>query len=366
MDGLGFVRLVRADRLIGDVPVIILTSGGDLQIGEPLRELGIGAILSKPVRQADLYRALSALIDETRPAVLKGGVPAMSDPDPSRNGTTFPANHRPLRILLAEDNPINQRVVESMLRQRGHDVTVAGNGREAVEVYRRRPFDLVFMDIQMPEMDGFEALASIRRLDPPGASRPPVVALTAHAMNGDRERCLEAGFDGYLSKPVRGADLDEALGLMSARPAPDTTARPPSSDRFDRRFALEQVDGDEELLDDMIRIFIDRTPEQLEEVRAAVGRGDSPAAARAAHTLKGSVGHFLEPSAGAPFRELERSCKASRLDDAEEALAAVATILEELVAAMAGDVCARDENPCAGSPMRATPALSLSPGELDS
>jgi PAS domain S-box-containing protein len=366
MDGLGFVRLVRTDRLIGDVPVIILSSGGDLQIGEPPRALGIRAILSKPVRQADLYRALSALIEENRPTIVKGGAPAVSAVDPPWNGTSFLANHRSLRILLAEDNPINQRVVESMLRQRGHDVTVAGNGREAVEVYRRRPFDLVFMDIQMPEMDGFEALASIRRLDPAGESRPPIVALTAHAMNGDRERCLEAGFDGYLSKPVRGADLDAALGLTSARPAPDTTAGPSPAGRFDRRFALEQVDGDEELLGDMIRIFVDRAPVQLEEVRAAVGRGDGPAAARAAHTLKGSVGHFLDPSTIAPFRELERSCKAGRLDDADEALAAVATILEDLVAAMAGDVCVPEETLCAGSPTRATPTCSPCPGELDS
>jgi signal transduction histidine kinase/CheY-like chemotaxis protein len=366
MDGVGFVRLVRADRRVGDVPMIILTSGGDLEIAEPLRGLGVGAILSKPVRQADLHRALSALLDQDCPVDLGGGTPAVAAPGSSVNGTTSPTDRRSLRILLAEDNPINQRVVESMLGQRGHEVTVAGNGREAVDAYRRRPFDLVFMDIQMPEMDGFEALASIRRLAPGGVSRPPVVALTAHAMTGDRERCLEAGFDGYLSKPVRGAELDLTLGLASHSPGTGVGAGTPSPGRFDRNFALEQVDGDEELLGEMTRVFLDRAPEQLEGVRVAVGRGDAPAAARATHTLKGSVGHFLDASAIAPFQELERRCKAGRLDDAEDALASAVSILRDLVASMAGEACALDEDPRAGSPARATPAFFLGPGEIDS
>jgi PAS domain S-box-containing protein len=358
MDGVEFARLSRADRAIDDIPLIVLTSGGDLGIDQPLRGLGIGAILSKPVRQSELCRALTAMIEENRPTALRTTSPAMPPPDRSSEGSIPPAKNPALRILLAEDNPVNQRVVSMMLRQRGHDVTVAGNGKEAVEIYRERAFDLVFMDIQMPEMDGFEALASIRGLDTVGVSRPPIIALTAHAMNGDQDRCRDAGFDGYLSKPVRGAELDAALGLRDTRPATKTTEGPSPSNRFDRSFALEQVGGDEGLLRDMIRLFLDRAPEQLERVRAAMERGDGPAAERSAHTLKGSLSHFLAPPAIAPLQELERFCKAGRVDEAKNGLAVVASMLQELFASMAGEVPVPDGNLGVGSPGMGDPCFT--------
>jgi two-component system, sensor histidine kinase and response regulator len=116
-----------------------------------------------------------------------------------------------LRILLAEDNPVNQRLASRLLEKRGHSVEVAGNGREALEALKKGRFDLMFMDVQMPVMDGFEATAAIRKLEDGSGFRLPIVALTAHAMKGDREKCLAAGMDGYLTKPIRPQELDEVL-----------------------------------------------------------------------------------------------------------------------------------------------------------
>ena len=160
-----------------------------------------------------------------------------------------------MRVLLAEDNPVNQKVVSMMLQRRGHEVTVVDNGKKAVETCRQETFDLVLMDIQMPEMDGFEALASIRTLERAESRRrtTPIIALTAHAMKGDQDRCLDAGFDGYLSKPVRSADLEKAMAGIASEGTGRT--RVTHTGGFDRSFALEQAGGDESLLQDLIELF---------------------------------------------------------------------------------------------------------------
>ncbi len=332
MDGLELASQIRADPAIRDTAMIVLTSGGDLRIDHPLRALGIHAILTKPVRQADLCRVLISMIGAS------AGKRSAPEPLPVSEHTstldTGPGGENPLRVLLAEDNPVNQKVVSMMLQRRGHEVTVVDNGKKAVESCRHETFDLVLMDIQMPEMDGFEALAAIRALERAESrhSRTPIVALTAHAMKGDQERCLDAGFDGYLSKPVRSADLNRAIVVMaSGGLGPGVVTRAGS---FDRSFALEQAGGDECLLQELIELFLDRVPGQLQRVEDAIDRGDPQATARSAHLLKGSVSPFVDPQALAPLHELECLSKAGRLVEATKQLATVKALIDDLSALM--------------------------------
>jgi CheY-like chemotaxis protein len=259
-------------------------------------------------------------------------------PDRPTGTVIHPIVEHRLRILLAEDNPVNQKVVSMMLEQNGHEVTVVDNGKQAVEAFQTGSFNLVFMDIQMPEMDGFEALASIRLLEPTRGAHTPIIALTAHAMKGDEDLCRDAGFDGYLPKPVRRAELDAAV--VAAQTRPMKKAGPLAIGQFNRSFALEQAGGDEGLLRELIELFLNCAPEQLECVRKAVERGDGQVAERSAHALKGSVSHFLAPEAMTPLHELEKLSKAGRIGEAKERFNTVQTMLGDLFSEMSKAACA--------------------------
>jgi CheY-like chemotaxis protein len=198
-DGLAFVEQVRARS--GEARVVMLTSErrpGDVDRG---RALGVVAHLLKPVRHDQLLRTVQAAIG--RPA-------EQAPPAPGPRGAASDAS-KPLRVLVAEDNPVNQRLAEALLVRRGHEVVLVGNGREAIAACAAGPFDLVFMDVQMPEMDGFEATAAIRSAERGSGGHVPIVAMTAHAMRGDRERCLDSGMDDYITKPISLSELDRVL-----------------------------------------------------------------------------------------------------------------------------------------------------------
>jgi signal transduction histidine kinase/DNA-binding response OmpR family regulator len=194
MDGFEVCRAIRADDELNETAILMLTSADLAQTRARCRDLSVDHILPKPIRQRDLRRALHEAMAKVEEI-----------PAPSQEAVTPPAGA--LRILLAEDNPLNQRLAVARLKKLGHRVECVDNGREAVEAVGRDAFDLVLMDVQMPEMDGIEATAQIRRMETSGGSRLPIIALTAHAMKGDRERFLQAGMDGYVSKPIRPADL---------------------------------------------------------------------------------------------------------------------------------------------------------------
>jgi CheY-like chemotaxis protein len=166
--------------------------------------------LDKPISQSNLFNALS------QAAGLSGLSPQAAGPSPDSRRQ---AAQRPLRILLAEDNPVNQKVALYIVHQYGHGVTVANNGREAIQHVQNEDFDLVLMDVQMPTMDGFQATAAIRQLPDPTKARVPIVAMTAHAMKGDRERCLAAGMDGYIAKPINARELFETMERLTGRGA---------------------------------------------------------------------------------------------------------------------------------------------------
>lgn len=192
---------------------------------------------------------------------------------------------RPLRVLLAEDNAINRQLGVRLLEKLGHDVTVAKSGVEAVALWQSRPFDVVLMDVQMPEMDGFEATAAIREREAGANRRIPIIAVTAHAMKGDRERCLDAGMDDYVTKPIQMPELLRALDDIVPHESVDATS-------LDRDALLNRVSHDVELLRELAGLFKEDAPRLLTEIREAIGNGDANRIERAAHSLKGTAGNF--------------------------------------------------------------------------
>ncbi len=247
------------------------------------------------------------------------------------------ADRRPLRILLAEDNPVNQEVAVGLLEKRGHTVVVANDGKEALAALEGEPFDLVLMDVQMPEMDGFDATAAIRQKEQGSRARIPIIALTAHAMTGDRERSLAAGMDGYVAKPIRPGELFNVVERLAAGSAAAETAPPARRDAdevLDAAEALARVGGDGRLLSDLAELFLDNCTKLLSEIKEALDRRDGEALARAAHTIKGSVGNFAAKSAFELALRLETLGRKGDLTQAKEASAALEREIERLKTAL--------------------------------
>jgi two-component system sensor histidine kinase/response regulator len=182
----------------------MLTSAGHRGDAVRCQELGVSAYLLKPIRQSELREAVARVLGAHEQQGASSLITRYSLQDAREPSAS-------LRVLLAEDNAVNQRLATRLLEKRGHSVVVAGDGREALAAIAKESFDLVLMDVQMPEMDGFEATAAIREKEKSSGVYLPIVALTAHAMKGDREKCLAGGMDGYLTKPIRPQELDEVL-----------------------------------------------------------------------------------------------------------------------------------------------------------
>jgi two-component system, sensor histidine kinase and response regulator len=355
MDGFGLAEAIRQRPDAAEATLMMLSSAGSFGDASRCRELGITTYLTKPIKQSELLdaimTALGARVDRSsalahpRPGSALG--PAKAGPVPRRAPSAerqAPRAKRALRILLAEDNAVNQRLAVRLLEKWGHTVVVAGNGREALAALGREPFDLVLMDVQMPEMGGFEATAAIREQE--RGTHLPIVAMTAHAMKGDRERCLSVGMDGYVSKPLQPHELFDAIekAALGARrsalsPAkaglsqPSAERRAPSA-AFDLAGALERVGGDAALLAEVADIFVAECGRLLTSAREAVARGDAEAIVRAAHTLKGSVGTFCAQEASDAAKHLEMLARAGDLTGAPAAWAALEQAVERLVAAL--------------------------------
>jgi two-component system, sensor histidine kinase and response regulator len=251
-------------------------------------------------------------------------------PEPELSAAALRGARRPLRILLAEDNAINQKVVAGMLASGGHQVVVVDNGQQAVEAVQRQVFDVVLMDIQMPEMNGLEATAAIRERERDRGGRLPIIAMTAHAMTGDRERCLAAGMDGYVAKPIRIADMFSTIAAVVAGEAPPDEG--PASIVDEQKLLAHGFAGNAALLADVIDAFAAETPMALSTMREAVEGGDLATLARAAHKMKGTVGVFTTGPALSAAGELETAAKASDAARAREALVTFETHIDALSA----------------------------------
>ncbi len=280
----GFMVADRVRNQAGPAQPIILMLTSATQNGDTARarKLGIAIHLMKPIRQQDLHDALMRVLGSYKPVEIADAIGAQraTAQNPSGPG---------LRLLLAEDNPVNQKLAVRILEKWGHSVRVVSNGKLAVEAHSAEPFDAVLMDVQMPEMGGFEATALIRQAESISGSRIPIIAMTAHAMKGDREKCLENGMDAYVSKPISAKELAEVLNSI----VPLQTF---FEFMIDRDSVLERVGGDPQLLKELADTFILNSTELIKDMHDAISAADWTKAGRTAHALKGSASIFdLKP-----------------------------------------------------------------------
>ena len=300
LDGFGVAaEIARRPELTG-ATIMMLSSSGEYANSARCRDLGISAYLTKPVKQSDLFDAICRILD---------GVGERQETAPVPHASDLAA--QPLNVLLAEDNVINQRVAVGLLTRRGHRVTIAGNGVEALSAIDRQAFDVVLMDVQMPEMGGFEASAAIRGRERERGGHLKIIAMTAHAMSGDRERCLDAGMDGYLPKPIDPGLLYAAIEGESS-PAS-------SSGSVDQRSLLARLGGDETLMRDVVRLFIDDCPSHLARIRAAIDTRNSDRLRAEAHALKGAAANMSAIAMVDAATILERMGMEGRFETAEVA-----------------------------------------------
>ena len=331
MDGFELVETIRASPLFGSIPVLILSSSAQPGERERSAEMGASAYLAKPVHPSELLDAILNVLSARA-----------SEPDP-KEAVNAPPNDRrhTMKVLLAEDNAVNRTLAKRLLEKHGHTVVVVENGRQALKALEREKVDLVLMDVQMPEMDGLEATAAIRAREKNTGGHLPIIALTAHAMKGDREKCLAAGVDDYLTKPIRTLDLFKAIERLgdsnfTTAAAPIPIAKQPEAAAFDFDAALDHVEGDRELLDEVVRIFSDECPRKMEEIRNSIRAADPLLLERAAHSLKGAASNLCAAGVMHFAEDLEQSARAKDVSRAgtqfQSLEAAVKKLLNELEA----------------------------------
>ncbi len=328
MNGFQLAEEIRKHPRLSGATIIMLTSAGQRGDAARCRQLGLEGYLTKPVSQSELLEAILRVAGAKRPEAK----PALV----TRH--TLREEGRSLRILLAEDNVVNQLLACRLLEKQGHLVVTTANGRQALERLAKESFDLVLMDIQMPEMDGIEATAAIRKEETFAGKHLPIIAMTAHAMEGDREHCLAAGMDGYIAKPIRPQDLIDAidkLGLSPAVPEVATAAQRGDHEPIDTASALARVEGNAELLKEMVALFLKELPELLAHLREAITAGNAHAIELTAHKLKGSLGNFEARPAIEWALKLEVLGRDSNLSAAEPAYGELEKEIERLKSALA-------------------------------
>jgi CheY-like chemotaxis protein len=334
MDGFTLAGLIKEQPQFAGATILMLSSAEG--VAARARDLSIAACLMKPVKQSELYDAIHTALGS---AAASGSVPCFRGPLASEQNSSqglgresMPPLRRCLRVLLAEDNAVNQILVVRLLEKEGHQVTVAGNGREVLDRVAKERFDLVLMDVQMPEISGFEATTAIRQREHSTGGRLPIVAMTAHAMKGDRERCLEAGMDGYVAKPIQAGELFHVIErTVPAEPAP-ADPRPGLID-WDR--ALKNAGGDRDILRDLVAVFLGACPEWLAKLWEAVDRQDAAGLRRLGHTIKGAVGLLGARTALTAAERVETMGREGNLAGAGEACAALEQELRDVQAALA-------------------------------
>jgi two-component system sensor histidine kinase/response regulator len=284
MDGFSLAARIKEQPGLTRAILMMVSSADRQGDAARCRELGIAAYMTKPVKQSELLDRIVSALGEA----LTAGTNGPAAPDLGRCP-------RGLRLLLVEDNVVNQKLAVHLLARRGHTVVVAGNGRDALGRLEQEPFDAVLMDVQMPEMDGFEATAAIRTREQDTGVHLPIIAMTAHAMKGDRERCLAAGMDGYVAKPLQPAELFAAVEGLPPPGLPVPVASepaPPAAALLDLAAALNSTAGDQQLLQELAAVFCQDCPRLLAAIDSAVAQGDARTLRQAAHALKGALAIF--------------------------------------------------------------------------
>jgi two-component system sensor histidine kinase/response regulator len=330
MDGFDVVRHCKADPVVAEATIIMLSSADADSDAARCRELGITRYLRKPVSVSELYDAVTAAFtaESTKTELIHRPVVHAVE-----NATRW-------NILLAEDNVVNQKVAVSILQKKGHSVQAVSNGKEALAALACERFDLVLMDVQMPEMDGLAATRAIRCGEQLTGQHIPIIAMTAHAMKGDRERCLDSGMDDYLAKPVEPKTLREIVDSWGSRsrtgnprpqasdayepcpqPAPPQATDVVESEVFDFAGLQARVENDLELFNEMIELCLSSSPLLVTEIESAVAARDGIKIASGAHTLKGALRNMCATTCAEVAFELEKLGKANDFERADQSLA---------------------------------------------
>jgi two-component system sensor histidine kinase/response regulator len=304
LDGFAVAAAIAERPELAGATIMMLSSSGFDGESARCRSLGVAAHLTKPIRQSDLLEAICRTFNQDTRQTMGHSDRVVPAPVPLV---------RSLRVLVAEDNVVNQRVASGLLRKRGHEATVVADGREALAAIAAASFDVVLMDVQMPEMDGFEATTEIRAQETVTGGHLRIIAMTAHAMAGDRDRCLRAGMDGYVSKP-----LDPRL-LYAVVEQEEITPSGAAVPAFERAAALERMGGDRALLSEVIQVFLEDCPIRVAAIRAAIDVRDADGLCREAHALKGAAGNLSAVSLFETAEILEQLGRVHRFDAADAA-----------------------------------------------
>ena len=332
MDGFTLVEQIRHRPGLGLMAIMMLTSAAHRGDAERCRSLGITSYLFKPIRRVELLSAILAALGQNS-MNLEPTTPTLQKPA---------TQSKVLNILLAEDNRVNQLVASRILEKIGHGIMIANNGAEALALIAANSFDLVLMDIQMPQMDGLTATKTLRLQETATRIHLPIIAMTAHAMKGDRERCLEAGMDGYVSKPINTKELELAIAHVmrgagadfraGARESIETSTV--KSVALDVKQLLSRLGGDEKLLHEVVEVFIDDAPKHVEALRGALGQGDAEAVESIAHSIKGELGYLGIAKVSQKARELEEMGRKHDLEQASRIFPSFEAEVSAIVAAM--------------------------------
>ncbi|NSW86101.1 MAG: response regulator [Syntrophobacteraceae bacterium] len=335
MDGEDLGKRIKKDPRLKDTILVILSSAALRGDAVRLKEIGFSAFLTKPVRRSDLYDCLVTVCSiehEDGTLVL---------PQIVTRHTVAEARKRKIRILMAEDNMTNQKVALRIMDKLGYRADAVANGQEALRALEMIPYDLILMDVQMPVMDGFEATRLIRKSEEGTGKHIPIIAMTAHATKGDRESCIEAGMDDYISKPIRPEELVEGIERMLRRSLslpPSHTAQAASrSERyvFDREELLARVGDDEAFLAEIMGVFLDDVPLQIQGLRQAVDRRDFKDIEHLAHGLKGASANMAVESLRKTAQEMEQAGKDHSFERAAGLLPRMEQEFETLKAVLA-------------------------------
>jgi two-component system sensor histidine kinase/response regulator len=332
MDGFGLVEEVKRRPGLSTATVMMLTSGG--QRGDAARcgELGIAAYLLKPVRKSELREAILRVLSLNK----QSGSARMVTRDSMYEEVGSLGS---LNVLLVEDNLVNQKLAKRLLEKRGHGVTVAWTGGQALEALEKGKYDLVLMDVQMPEMDGLEATRLLREKEKPSGEHQAVVAMTALVMKGDRERCLAAGMDGYLAKPISPQELDDVLERYQTPGSSPVLVADPSETQEGPicvQDLFERIDGDRALLSELLELLREDSPQQLRLAREAISSGDAATLQRVGHTLKGALANLAAPGAASIAGELETMGIAGEIRSAEAKVAQLEAELARAIGSLEG------------------------------
>lgn len=314
MDGFSLAERIQNDPDKRNTSIIILSSSTWRSDAARCNELNLQMPLEKPVKQSELFNAIANIFGKIEDVKIEHAY--KGEKEDIEAALRIPGDSSPgnLRILLAEDNVINLKLAETLLRKKGWEVVSVTDGLEALQALENDSFDLVLMDLQMPIMDGFEATAAIREKENTNGHHMPIIAMTAHAMKGDKEKCIQAGMDEYVSKPMKAVELYSTIGRVM-RGVPKIAERK-SAESIDLSKAMEVVDGDRRLLKELVGEFLVLFPKQLVELQEVITKRNNKQLERKAHSFKGAVCNFGAERAYSLAYELENLGKESRMDEA--------------------------------------------------